>query len=56
MNSQTAQVLEKIKDPVCGMTVDPAGASGEVEYEGQAYYFCSARCLEKFASSGEFVG
>jgi Cu+-exporting ATPase len=37
-----------VKDPVCGMTVDPARAAGSYEYEGQMYYFCNPRCLEKF--------
>ncbi|WHZ26878.1 MAG: heavy metal translocating P-type ATPase [Nitrospira sp.] len=35
-------------DPVCGMTVQPATAAGSYEYRGQKYYFCAARCLEKF--------
>lgn len=35
-------------DPVCGMKVDPNRAAGSWSYGGQAYYFCSAHCLEKF--------
>ena len=35
-------------DPVCGMTV-AAGSSGRpLTHEGQAYYFCSARCRREF--------
>jgi xanthine dehydrogenase accessory factor len=35
-------------DPVCGMTV-AAGASGRpLTHDGQAYYFCSARCRREF--------
>jgi Cu+-exporting ATPase len=37
-----------VKDPVCGMTVDPARAAGHYEFEGTTYYFCNPRCLEKF--------
>ena len=37
-----------VKDPVCGMTVDPATAKHKLEHAGKAYYFCCARCLEKF--------
>ncbi len=37
-----------IKDPVCGMTVDPAKTSHTLTHEGQDYYFCSASCQEKF--------
>jgi P-type Cu+ transporter len=35
-------------DPVCGMTVDPQKAAGTVEHTGKIYYFCSARCAERF--------
>jgi len=37
-------------DPVCGMTVDPAHAAGQFEYDGTTYYFCSKGCLAKFAA------
>ena len=36
------------RDPVCGMTVDPATAKHRSELGGHSHYFCSARCLEKF--------
>ena len=36
------------KDPVCGMTVDPARAAGSSHFEGATYYFCSASCKRKF--------
>ncbi len=39
------------KDPVCGMTVDPAQAKGSALHEGQTYYFCAARCMNKFKQS-----
>jgi len=37
------------KDPVCGMKVNEKTATRLV-FNGQTYYFCSSRCLEKFAS------
>jgi P-type Cu+ transporter len=37
-----------IKDPVCGMTVDPHTAKHRHTHEGHPYYFCSARCRERF--------
>src|SRR5690348_9738957 len=43
----------KVKDPVCGMTVDPAKAAGKVEHKGKAYFFCSKRCAERFAQDAE---
>jgi Cu+-exporting ATPase len=36
-------------DPVCGMTVDPTRAAGKYDHEGETYYFCNVRCLEKFS-------
>jgi P-type Cu+ transporter len=35
-------------DPVCGMTVNPATASGSFAYDHETYFFCGARCLESF--------
>jgi Cu+-exporting ATPase len=37
-----------VKDPVCGMEVDPARAAGSYEYKDQRYFFCCPHCLEKF--------
>ena len=39
-----------VKDPVCGMTVDPYTAKHRAGHDGHAYYFCSARCREKFVA------
>jgi len=39
---------EKAKDPVCGMTVDPAAAKHVVEHEGVKHYFCCNGCRAKF--------
>jgi len=36
------------KDPVCGMTVDPAMTKHRTDVEGQTYYFCGAGCRQKF--------
>ena len=36
------------KDPVCGMTVDPATAKEKVDFGGATYYFCSAGCRSAF--------
>ena len=37
-----------VKDPVCGMTVDPSKAAGKSEFRGATYYFCSKSCKERF--------
>lgn len=39
---------ETFIDPVCGMQVDPARATGSINQDGETYYFCSAGCLQKF--------
>ncbi len=39
---------EGVKDPVCGMTVDPAKAAATEEYQGTRYFFCSQGCAAKF--------
>ena len=41
------------KDPVCGMMVDPQKAATRVERDGKSYYFCSARCAERFQEEPE---
>ncbi len=45
--------MEKVRDPVCGMMVDPASAVGKHEHRGKTYYFCNPRCLEKFRAEPE---
>lgn len=38
-----------VKDPVCGMTVDPATAKGgKFTLHGRDYYFCNPGCKAKF--------
>ena len=37
------------KDPVCGMTVDPATAI-HADVSGHRYHFCSASCRAKFVN------
>ncbi|MGB6198646.1 MAG: YHS domain-containing protein, partial [Candidatus Acidiferrales bacterium] len=36
------------RDPVCGMTVDPARAKHSFAHGGKTFFFCGAGCLEKF--------
>ena len=43
----------RVKDPVCGMMVDPQKAVGKVEYSGKAYHFCSIHCAERFSKEPE---
>ncbi|WP_449301506.1 heavy metal translocating P-type ATPase [Paracoccus angustae] len=38
----------RVKDPVCGMMVDPHATQHKAEHAGRPYYFCSAGCRAKF--------
>ena len=38
------------RDPVCGMTVDPATAKHRIAHAGTSYLFCCAGCRDKFAA------
>lgn len=40
--------MKRMRDPVCGMTVDPQTAAGWLDYQGERYYFCRQHCLDKF--------
>jgi Cu+-exporting ATPase len=40
-------------DPVCGMRVDPTTAKHRFSYKGRDYFFCSARCRERFEAEPE---
>jgi Cu+-exporting ATPase len=43
-----APAAAKAKDPVCGMSVDPATSKHRTEHAGTTYYFCCAGCRTKF--------
>jgi P-type Cu+ transporter len=39
-----------VKDPVCGMSVDPHATPHRAAHDGRTYYFCSAGCRTKFVA------
>jgi len=39
-----------VRDPVCGMSVDPATSQHRFDYQGETHHFCSAGCRTKFAA------
>jgi Cu+-exporting ATPase len=44
------------RDPVCGMSVDPATAPASVDFQGRTYYFCCPSCAAKFrADPGRYT-
>jgi P-type Cu+ transporter len=38
-------------DPVCGMKVEPHRAAATERHEGKDYFFCSARCAQRFRAN-----
>jgi len=42
-----------VKDPVCGMEIDPKTAAGQSDFKGQTYYFCSLGCKKAFDKEPE---
>ena len=55
-NKAESQTI-RVKDPVCGMMVDPTSArGGSFEYNGTQYYFCNPKCNERFqADPGKYL-
>jgi Cu+-exporting ATPase len=46
-------MFEMIKDPVCGMVVDPAKTVTTSDHKGTTYYFCSPGCQTAFDEAPE---
>jgi P-type Cu+ transporter len=47
---------EAARDPVCGMSVDPATSTHRSEHRSQTFHFCSAGCRTKFeADPGKYL-
>lgn len=48
---------DTVRDPVCGMEVDPHTAKHRAEHDGRPYYFCSEGCRTKFmADPSAYLG
>jgi Cu+-exporting ATPase len=43
-------VPASVRDPVCGMSVDPATSQHRFDYRGATFHFCSAGCRTKFVA------
>ena len=43
-----SSAADSVRDPVCGMLVDPHTLPHRHQFEGRTYYFCSGGCLSKF--------
>jgi P-type Cu+ transporter len=40
-----------VRDPVCGMTVDPSVGKPHHDHDGRRFHFCSEGCRRKFAAA-----
>ncbi|NOZ33341.1 MAG: heavy metal translocating P-type ATPase [Alphaproteobacteria bacterium] len=40
-----------VRDPVCGMTVDPKAGKPTHDHDGHTYHFCSDSCVKKFIAT-----
>ncbi len=48
--AEGAAAKVRVRDPVCGMSVDPATTRQRFEYRGETFQFCSAGCQTRFAA------
>ena len=53
-NTAAADNAPILRDPVCGMTVNPNGAEHVSALDEDSYYFCSAGCKIKFEGNPDF--
>jgi heavy metal translocating P-type ATPase len=47
-HQHSPDVSAGVKDPVCGMDVDPHAGGPALEREGHTYHFCSGHCRDRF--------
>ena len=52
-SSPQADMEKVVRDPVCGMTVDPAAGKPSLVHEGHTYHFCCEGCRTRFAADPE---
>jgi YHS domain-containing protein len=51
--TEERRTFKMVKDPVCGMVVDPAKTETTADYEGKTYYFCIPGCQTAFEKAPE---
>jgi P-type Cu+ transporter len=49
-STDVVEVSARVKDPVCGMSVDPAATPHHATFEGDDFHFCGAGCRTKFVA------
>lgn len=46
----------RVKDPVCGMEIDPGDAAASEVHDGVTFYFCSPACHQAFLADPHRYG
>ena len=49
-------MTDTVKDPVCGMDIDPDQAAASEEHDGQVFYFCGEHCHRAFLADPHLYG
>ncbi len=52
-DAEKAAAVATAIDPICGMTVEIAGARHTAEHDGRTWYFCCGGCRERFLAEPE---
>ena len=47
------RMMKRVKDLVCGMTIEPQTAAATSQYGGKTYYFCAPGCKVAFDRNPE---
>ncbi|MEP6810856.1 MAG: heavy metal-binding domain-containing protein, partial [Chthoniobacterales bacterium] len=48
-----SEIDSTVRDPICGMTVNPKTAAAVVERPDGKFYFCSQHCRDKFVAQAK---
>ena len=48
IETNTPQTQAAVRDPICGMEIDPTQAFATRIVGEETFYFCSLRCVEQF--------
>ncbi|OGU77477.1 MAG: hypothetical protein A2V93_00270 [Ignavibacteria bacterium RBG_16_34_14] len=52
MNEKTTK-KQLVRDPVCGMWIEPKDAADETLYKDKIFYFCAPGCKKEFQKNPE---
>ncbi|HEU4686287.1 MAG TPA: YHS domain-containing protein [Nitrospira sp.] len=44
---------QSVRDPVCGMEINPQDAAATTAYQGKTFHFCRVECQQQFEEDPE---